>query len=155
MGRTVLITIELLAASIWIGSMVSLVLVANIAKRVLEPAARIQLFRSVGRTYGIVGFGALIIAIAAGVGLAGTPSNWSTTITVAVILSGVLVAMTLVGMSQARRMTVVRRRAIASPDDTDAADAVRRGSRTADLIRGAMGVCTLVIVVLVASELAG
>lgn len=155
MGRTLLITIELLAASIWIGSMVSLVVVSNIAKRELEPAARIQLFRHVGRAYGMLGSGALLVAIAAGIGIAGTPSNWSTATTWAVVLSGVLVILTLIGMSQARRMTVVRRRAVTVPDDTEAAEAVQRGAKVADLIRGSMGVCTLAIVVLIASEFAG
>lgn len=150
-----LITIALLAGSIWIGSMVSLVVVSNIAKRVLEPAARVQLFRGVGRAYGMVGTGSLVVAIVTGILLAGSPSNWTATTTAAVVLSGVLVVLTALGMAQARRMTVVRRRAITSPEDTDAADAVRRGARTAGLVRGSMGICTLAIVVLVSSELAG
>lgn len=155
MGRTLLITIELLAASVWIGSMVCLVLVSDIAKRVLEPSARVQLFRTIGRAYGIAGSAALLIAIAVGLVLAGMPSNWSTTTTAAVILSGILVALTAAGMAQARRMTVARRRSLASPEDADASEAVRRGARSAGILRGVMGVCTLAIVVLAASDLAG
>ncbi len=154
MGRTLLITIEILAASIWIGSMVSLVVVSNISKRVLEPSSRVQLFRGVGRAYGIVGSCALLIAIAAGVAIAGAPSNWTRPTTAAVVLSMVLVILTAIGVAQARRMTVVRRRALASPGDTDAADAMRRGAKLAAIVRTTMGICTLVIVVLVASELA-
>lgn len=155
MGRTLLITIELLAASIWIGSMVCLVLVSDIAKRVLEPSARVQLFRTIGRAYGIGGSASLLLAIVVGLVLAGTPSNWSTTTTGAVVLSGALVALTAAGMAQARRMTVARRRSIASPEDADASEAVRRGARSAGILRSVMGVCTLAIVVLVASDLAG
>lgn len=155
MARTLLITIELLAASIWIGSLVCLVLVSAIATRVLEPSARVQLFRMIGRAYGIAGSAALLVAIVVGLVLAGMPSNWSATTTAAVVLSGVLVALTAAGMAQARRMTVARRRSIASPEDAEASEAVRRGAQAAGILRSIMGACTLAIVILVASDLAG
>lgn len=154
MGRTLLITGELLAASVWIGSMVCLVVVSSIAKQVLEPPARVQLFRRIGRAYGVGGTVSLVMAIVLGLVLAGTPSNWTVTIDVAVALSVVLVALTATGMAQARRMTVARRRCIAPPDDDAASDAVRRGARTAGMLRSLMGVTTLAVVVLVASDLA-
>ncbi len=154
MGRTLLITVELLAASIWSGSMVCLVVVSSIAKQALEPPARVQLFRGIGRAYGVGGTVSLLTAIILGLVLAGKPSNWTGTTEVAVVLAVVLVALTATGMAQARRMTVARRRSIASPDDAEATDAVRRGARTAGVLRSLMGVATLAIVVLVAHDLA-
>ena len=41
---------------------------------------------------------------------------------------------TAAGMAQARLMTVARREAIASPDDVQAADQVRRGSQVAGIL---------------------
>ena len=154
MGRTLLVAVGLLAGSIWIGSMVCLVLVLRIAKRVLDPPTRVVLFRQIGRTYGIVGTVALVVAIAAGVALAGSPSNWAATTTAAVILSGGLVLLTVAGMAQARSMSSVRRRALASPGDEQAAEAVRRGAALAGVLRSLLGVGTLVIVVLVSHQLA-
>ncbi|MEO9222362.1 MAG: hypothetical protein ABI251_11430 [Mycobacteriaceae bacterium] len=154
MGRTLLISVELLAASIWIGSMVCLVVVSRIAKQVLEPSARVQLFRGIGRAYGIGGTVSLLIAIVLGLVLAGKPSNWTGATDVAVALAVVLVALTATGMAQARRMTAARRRSIASPDDAEATEAVRRGARTASVLRSLMGAATLAIVVLVGHGLA-
>jgi hypothetical protein len=64
--RTVLITAEMLAASIWVGSLVCLALISNVARRVLDAPSRIALFRGIGRVYGIVGTAALFVAVAAG-----------------------------------------------------------------------------------------
>ena len=114
-GRTVLIATEMLAASVWVGSLVCLALVSRVARRVLDGPSRVALFRGIGRLYGRVGTGALLVAIAAGVAIAGRPSHWTTTISVAIILSAVLVALTLAGMGQARRMTVQRQCALGAP----------------------------------------
>jgi general stress protein CsbA len=153
-GRTLLITVELIAASIWIGSLLCLALVARVAAKVLDPPARVALFRGIGQLYRVVGTSALVASIAAGAALAGSPSEWSVTIDVVAVLAGVLVVLTAVGMAQARRMTVVRRHAIVLPDDETAVVAVRRGAATAGVLRGLMATVTLAIVVLVASELA-
>ena len=41
-GRTVLIALELLAASTWVGSLVCLALVARVARRALDEACRVS-----------------------------------------------------------------------------------------------------------------
>jgi len=147
-GRTVLIAVDLLAASIWVGSLVCLALVSNIARRVLDEQSRIALFRSIGRVYGIVGTGALLVAIAAGVAIAGRPSQWSVAVTAAIILSVLLVALTGVAMTQACAMTIYRRRALDQPLDESAVNAIHRGATTAGALRGVMGLLTLVVLVL-------
>jgi hypothetical protein len=60
--RTVLIAVEMLAASTRVGSLVCLALVSSVAREVIDPTSRIELFRGIGRLYGIVGTGALIVA---------------------------------------------------------------------------------------------
>jgi hypothetical protein len=154
-GRTILIAVELLAGSIWVGSLVCLALVSSVAGRVLDPPSRIRLFRSVGRLYGIVGTGALVVAIAAGVAIAGRPSRWSGTVTASILLSVVLVALTGVGMVQARTMTVRRQRGIDAPHEVSTARSIRRGAAMARALRGVMSLVTLILVVLGAHLIAG
>jgi uncharacterized membrane protein len=155
MGRTALITIELLAASIWIGSIVCLAIVAAEAGRALDAADRVVLFRGVGRRYAVVGTASLLVAIGAGAAVAGQPSDWSALTTASLASACGLVLLTAAGMAQARRMTIARRRANAAPHDDQATSAVRRGATMAAVLRGAMAVVTLAVVVLVAHELAG
>ncbi len=149
-GRTILIAVEMLAASIWVGSLVCLALVSNVARRLLDPTSRVALFRGIGGLYGRIGTGSLIVAIGAGVAIAGRPSHWSTTIALAVSMSVLLVVLTGVGMAQARRMTIQRQRALNTPHDEASTISVRRGAAVAGALRGSIALLTLVILVVVA-----
>jgi uncharacterized membrane protein len=149
-----LVAVELLTASIWVGGMVCIAIVAKSARDALDESSQVALFRSVGRRYGIVGTASLLIAIAAGLGLAWPPPSWSRIICAAVILAGILVVATVIGMMQARAMTALRRKVIANPKDNSAADALRRCRLLANGIRGLMALVTLAIVLLAAIALA-
>ena len=50
-----LVAVELIAASIWVGGMVCLAIVAKAARGVLEESSQVTFFRAVGRRYGMVG----------------------------------------------------------------------------------------------------
>ena len=150
---TPLVAVELIAACIWVGSLVCLALVANVARKVLDGPSQVTFFRAIGRRYGIVGSASLLVAIGAGVALAWPPSSWSGTIDAAVALAGVLVLAAAVGMAQARAMTIRRRRAMSTPEDHDAGRAVRRGRLLAGALRGLMALVTLAIVVLAAQAI--
>jgi uncharacterized membrane protein len=147
-GRMALIAVGILAASIWVGSLVCLALVAAAARRELDGPSRVALFRRIGRLYGFVGSAALVIAIGTGLVLAWPPSSFGTTVTSVLTLSGVLVVATAAGMVQARRMTRERQRLLDAPDDQDAARSVRRGAALAEVLRGSIGLVTLVIIIL-------
>ena len=148
--NTPLVAVELIAACIWVGSLVCLALVTNVARSVLDSPSQVTFFRAIGRRYAIAGPGSLLVAIGAGLVLAWPPSSWSSTIDSAVALAGILVLATAVGMAQAQAMTMLRRRAMSNPEDHDTDRAVRRGRLLAGLLRGLMGRVTLVIVVLAA-----
>lgn len=47
--------VDLVAASIWVGSLVCLAVVTAAARRVLDAPSQVTLFRAVGRRYGLVG----------------------------------------------------------------------------------------------------
>lgn len=154
MARTVLIMIEIVAASIWTGSLVCLALVSGVARRVLDGPARVTFFRDVGRLYARVGTGSLLVAIAAGIAIGWPPAHWTASEVAALVSALVLVGVTAAGMAQARQMTVRRRRALAEPHDPDATKAVERGATLAGALRGMIGLVTLAIVVLSAHLLA-
>ena len=144
------VAVEILAASVWIGSLVCLAVVSQVARTVLEGPAQVAFFRAVGRRYAFVGTGSLLVAIGLGLAMAWPPATWSATIDTAVALSGLLVLATAAGMAQARIMGAVRRRAIASPADPVARASVRRGRRLATSLRLLMAADTLAIAVLAA-----
>ena len=144
------VAVEILSASVWIGSLVCLAVISQVARKVLEGPAQVIFFRAVGRRYAFVGTGSLLVAICMGLVMAWPPTTWSATIDTAVVLAGFLVLATAVGMAQARRMGTLRRRAVASPDDRAARASVRRGRRLATSLRLLMAAGTLAIVVLAA-----
>jgi uncharacterized membrane protein len=150
---TPMVAVELLAACIWVGSLVCLALVTSAARKVLDAASQVALFRAIGRRYGIVGTAALLVAIGCGLALAWPPSTWSNTIDAAVALSGVLVLFTAAGMAQARAMTALRRHAVTAPDDRATTDAVRRGRLLAGALRASMALATLAVLVLAAQAI--
>jgi hypothetical protein len=146
-----LVVIELLASSVWIGGLVAIFVVARAASATLGTEPRIGFFRALGRTYGVVGGLALLVAIGCGAALlAGHPWEWRLVLTAILALS--LLIVTGIGVWQARRMTRLRRRALIGP--ASLREQVRRGALAATVLRGAIGLITLALVVL-AAALAG
>lgn len=144
------VAVEILSASVWIGSLVCLAVVSQAARKVLQVPAQIAFFGAVGRRYAIVGTGSLTVAIGAGLAMVWPPATWSATVDAAVALAGLLAIATTAGMAQARAMGTLRRRAMGSPADPLARAAVRRGRRVATALRLVMVADTLAIVVLAA-----
>ena len=77
--------------------------------------------------------------------LASRPADGYTLAVLLVTL--VLVVVTAVGIRQARRMTRMRRAAVAEPGAADPA-ALQRGTRVASALRASIGVCSLAVFVL-------
>lgn len=141
-----LVTIFVLAASVWVGGLVTLLVVAR-ATRTLSASDRVRTFRAIGRAYGPIGAGALAISLALGMVLTwNEPRDLLLTVT-AVVAAG-LVVVTAVGVVQARAMTRLRRDALDDPADAPLAARVRRGARRAGVSRASIGVLTLLLVVL-------
>ncbi|MFN8163816.1 MAG: hypothetical protein U0R26_08280 [Solirubrobacterales bacterium] len=142
-----LIAIHALAASIWVGGLVAIFIVARAASRTFEPAQRVEFFRALGRSYGIVGSLALLVAIATGaVLLDGHP--WDGLMIAAVVVAGALLVATAAGIAQARAMTRLRRRAVTQVGGEPLDPRVRRGALVAAILRACIGVLTLALVVL-------
>jgi len=67
--NTPLVAVELIAACIWVGSLVCLAVAANAARTVLDSPTQITFFRAIGQRYAIVGTASLLVAIGAGLAL--------------------------------------------------------------------------------------
>jgi hypothetical protein len=147
-GRSVLLAAAMLAASVWIGSLVCLAIVSNAASKVLDRGPRIALFRRVGRVHGVVGFSCLVFTIIAGVAIFWPLSDAPAGGIAVLAMALALVVLTVAGMAQARRMSAVRQQHLESPNDPDSARRVQHGARVAGLLRGSIAVVTLAIVVL-------
>jgi hypothetical protein len=147
--NTPLVVIELLSASVWVGSLVCLAVVTSAARKVLDASSQVALFRLVGRRYGIVGTGSLLVAIGVGLTLAWPPKTWSAAFDAAVALAGVLILATALGIAQARRMTIHRSRALHDPADRTIDRALHRGKLLARVLRSTLGLVSVAIVVLV------
>jgi uncharacterized membrane protein len=141
MAHGLLVFVEVLAASVWIGGLVAIAVVARIARAQLDPADQIAFFRTLGRSYAKVGTTALVIALAAGAGLlaqrGADAGTW-----VAVAVGALLVATSLIAMRQARAMTRLRRRGL---DDPGLLPEIHRGARRAMLWRGGIAGLTLAL----------
>ena len=142
-----LIAVHALAASIWVGGLVAVFIVVRAASRTLEPAQRVEFFRALGRSYGIVGSIALLVALASGaILLDGHP--WDGLMVAAVVVAGVLLVATAAGMARARAMTRLRRQAITEVGSEPLVARVHRGAIVAATLRACIGILTLVLVVL-------
>jgi len=129
-------------ASIWIGGLFAIAVVARVATSTLDASARVTFFRGLGRVYGIVGTAALVLADGAGAALVwGRP--WDGALVAVVAVAGALAAALAVGVAQARRMTRLRRRALEAPRDADLANRVHRGAARAGGLRGLIALLSL------------
>ena len=151
--RVALISVGILSASTWIGSLVCLAAVSRVARRDLSGSARITLFRGVGRLYRVIGTTSLLTSIAIGLVLAWPVTRNRGAVTAMFVLSAALVGITVAGMAQARRMTAARQRLLERSSDAELVRLVQHGGVVAATLRGAIGLVTLTIVVLGASTL--
>jgi hypothetical protein len=151
--RTALEVVLLLAGSVWLGGLVTIAVVARVAGRTLGPVERVAFFRALGRAYGVVGGGALVLALVTAAVLAGT-RPWNGLLTACAVVAAALVGTTAVGVRQAMRMTRLRERALAGPPGSDGGHsrpddgAVRRGATRAAALRGLIAVLSLALAVL-------
>lgn len=139
-------TLFVIATSIWIGGLAVLLVIARVTSSTLSPADRIATFRRVGRVYGPIGGGCLVVALILGAVLTGG-STASATFGLACIVAACLLAVTLIGVVQARAMT--RLRAAAREEcSTSTTRRIARAGRRATMLRTAIAVLTLILVVL-------
>jgi hypothetical protein len=137
----------LLATAVWVGGLVAIFVVARVAHATLELAARVAFFRGLGRAYGLVGGVALTIALASAAVLVST-YRWDGQLTAGTVVAAGLVAVTVAGVAQARRMTRLRQNALRDPGSAELAAKVQRGARNATALRATIAVLSLALLAL-------
>lgn len=145
--ESLVLAVCVLATSIWVGGYVAIVVVARTAGATLDPGARVAFFRALGRSYLRVALPALIIALISG-GVLASDHDGDATLVATVVVTLVLLVSFAVAVVQARRMTVLRRSMLSSPDDAQLSERVRRGARAAALLRAGLGLLSVALVVL-------
>jgi hypothetical protein len=145
--QAILLGVFMLASSIWIGGYIAIAVVARVATRTLAPAQRITFFRTLGRSYLLLGAPALLVAFGTGAGLL-SHHSWDGILTAAVAVAAALVVSLAVGVAQARRMTRLRAASLAAPGDPQRRVHVRQGTRIAALLRATIGLLSLALIAL-------
>src|SRR6185312_8520010 len=115
--RAILLGIFALAAAIWMGGYVAIAVVAQVAAKTLPPEQRVMFFRGLGRSYGVLGGSALMVALGTGAALL-SDRTWDGTLTVTTVAASGLLLATAVGVVQARRMTCLRRACLHDPGNS-------------------------------------
>ena len=142
---TILVFVELLAASVWIGGFVAIGVAARAARSELDPANRVRFFRALGRAYLRVGGAALVVALLCGGALLSS-GPWTTAKSVAVVLGVGLASVTVAGVLQARAMTVLRQEQLRNPNTVLGARIERQETRVT-LLRATIGLLTIALLV--------
>lgn len=138
--------VALVASMVWTGGMVAVAVATVAARETLGPAEQVRFFRALGRRYGIVSSGALLIFALTGVALAGAPAGWTATQAAIAVLTALTAALTVVGVINARAVQRLRARALADPSDAPLASRLRTAARAAAALRAAIAVVTLAAV---------
>lgn len=141
------LTIFVLASSIWVGGYVTIVVVARASTQTMDEGTRVQFFKALGRLYFWVGTPALVVALGTGAALA--HDRWSSGLFIAsAILAALLIVLFAIAVAQARRITRLRQR-LAEPGAPETLSAQVRGEAArAGMLRGILGLLTIIIVVL-------
>ena len=146
-AETSLTAVLVLATAVWIGGLVAIFVAARVAHATLGVAERVTFFRGLGRAYGPVGGIALAAALASGAVLASARS-WSGQLTASAAVAAALVAVTAAGVVQARRMTRLRQDALRAPGRAELTARVRRGARSAAILRATIAALSLALLAL-------
>ncbi len=146
-AETTLTAVLVLATAVWVGGLVAIFVVARVAHATLGVAERVAFFRGLGRAYGLAGGMALAIALVSGAVLAST-YRWDEQLTASAVIAAGLVAVTVAGVAQARRMTRLRQDALRDPGRLELAAKVRRGARNATVLRAAIAALSLALLAL-------
>lgn len=145
----VLLGLLILGAGVWMGGFVAIMVVNATSRKSLEPAQRIMLFRGLGRSYlRVAAVAFLLVVIPGGVLLAFRP--WDGFSLAIVLVAIVLVVLTGIAVRQARRMTRMRKAALAAASEGEShAAPIAHHARRAWVLRMGIGLASLALFVLV------
>jgi hypothetical protein len=145
-----LLGVLMLAAGVWMGGFIAIMIVSATSKKSLGAKERVALFRGLGRSYLKVAAIAFVAIIVPGVILL-TFRNWDGYSLAVVLLAVVLVFVTAVAVRQARQLTRMRKAHAhaESPGDALSAASMASTAAAARVLRAGIGLLSLAIFVVV------
>lgn len=152
--RTLLVILEMVTASVWLGGLVCVAIVVRVSRRVLDESSQLALIRVLGRRYGVVGTISLLVAFVTYLLLLGRPSSWSIMCTTTVITWGFLILISWRAVIQARLTSALRRSVLETGSGSSASSTMLRSRKSANALRVVMGLTSMTVLVLVAVALA-
>lgn len=144
--QTLLVTVLVLATSVWLGGYTAIAVVAHTTSRTLEAQHRVDFFRALGRTFLPIGGTALVLAYASGLALI-LRDEWTPTATAAVVVAVLLVVVLAVAVRQARALTRLRSAAL-TESEASLPRRISGRARAAGWLRAVIGLLSVVLVVL-------
>lgn len=133
-----LLILLLLGACVWIGGYATLMVVSRVAAATLDPGARVEYFRVLGRRFGSFSTAGLALAYGCGLALAWPPSSWGGVRVATIVTAGVVTPVLAVAVRQARALTRRRRAALGRTDAGLAGHAAR-----ANALRAVLGLLSI------------
>ena len=162
---TVIRSLHLIAAGIWVGGLVFMAVAVGAARGTVAESDRIALFRSLGWRFVIVGGIALAVLIATGTDMSvDRLSSWSDLLETDYgrrlseklsLIALVIVATAVHSFIQGPALSRLRKQAMERPDDAQLAALIRRKNVRAGAVSALILLATLAIVVMAASMVAG
>jgi putative copper export protein len=158
-GDTVIRALHLIGAATWAGGLIFLAVAVSVVRRSVPAESRIELFRSLGRAFALVGGLALLLLIATGTDMASdhhawdhlTDTTYGKTLLAKLILVGAVIILTLVhSLVQGPALSRLRQRALREPEDARLKARIRRRAAAFGIVSLLILLTTLAILVLAA-----
>lgn len=132
------------ASGIWMGGLLTVPIIAVTSKRLIEPAARADLFVAFGRPFAVIMGVVLTISLIASLTLATSSGSRLAPWTLGLVVA--LLVVTAVGIVQARKMSGLRRAAAKASNSALLGD-LRRNTIMATALRSLIGLLSVALLV--------
>ena len=164
-SETVVRSLHLIGAAVWVGGMVMLALAVGAARRTVAEDERVALFRALGRRFAVAGGIAMLVLIATGTDMASdrlptwdalTDTDYGERLLEKLALVGVVIALTLFhSLVQGPALSRLREQAVERPDHDELAREIRRKAARSGIVSAVNLLATLAILVMAARLVTG
>jgi putative copper export protein len=162
---TVIRSLHLIGAAVWVGGMVMLALAVGAARRTVEDPERIALFRALGRRFLAAGGAAMVVLIATGTDMAAdrldawgdlTDTGYGERLLAKLVVVALVIGLTLFhSIVQGPALSRLRAQALERPDDEELQHLIRRRAARSGMVSGLNLLATLAVLVLAARLVTG
>jgi len=162
---TVVRSLHLIGAAVWVGGMVMLALAVGAARRTVAEPQRIELFRALGRRFLVVGGIAMLVLIATGTDMAAdrlgpwgdlTDTDYGERLLAKLGVVAIVIGLTLFhSLVQGPALSRLRAQALERPGDEELERLIRRKAARAGMVSAVNLLATITVLVLAARLVTG